>query len=182
MPQNILIATVSPGGSTAGVAEAIAEVLRKYGATVDVRPVQDVQDVASYDAVVVGSAVQASAWMPEALDFVKQNQANLLQKPFAAFLVCLTLAMKNVSNQHQQMVQSWLEPVRSLVPTVCEGFFAGVLDFSKIPYFGARIGFRIATLFGIWKVGDHRDWDAINTWAHELAKELKLTEATAEMV
>jgi hypothetical protein len=28
--------------------------------------------------------------------------------------------------------------------------------------------FRLSVLFGVWKEGDHRDWNAINNWALEL--------------
>ncbi len=174
MPQKILIAYASPGGSTADVAEAIGNILRESGAAVDVHPIAAVQRLEQYDAVVVGSAIQASAWMPEALQFVEENRSILQQKPFAAFLVCLTLAMKNVSPPHREMVTEWLQPVRNLVPTVSEGYFPGVLDFDRVPYFGARFGFRLATWFGVWKAGDHRDWNAINAWARDLAATLAL--------
>jgi hypothetical protein len=28
--------------------------------------------------------------------------------------------------------------------------------------------FRMSVMFGIWKEGDHRDWNAIRTWAESL--------------
>jgi menaquinone-dependent protoporphyrinogen IX oxidase len=28
--------------------------------------------------------------------------------------------------------------------------------------------FRLSVLFGVWKEGDHRDWNAIRTWAENL--------------
>jgi hypothetical protein len=42
------------------------------------------------------------------------------------------------------------------------------LDISKIPSFSDRLKFRLSVLFGAWKEGDHRDWDAIGEWAREL--------------
>ena len=64
------------------------------GVQVDVLPVQEVKDLSPYRAVVVGSAIQAAQWLPEAMQFVQAHQGELARKPFAAFLVCMTLAMK----------------------------------------------------------------------------------------
>jgi hypothetical protein len=44
-----------------------------------------------------------------------------------------------------------------------EGLFAGALDISKIPSFSDRLKFRISFIFGVWKEGDHRNWDAIRS-------------------
>ena len=107
------------------------------------------------------------AWLPEAMQFMRAHQAELKRKPFAAFLVCMTLSMKN-GEQYRSHVSSWLEPVRALVRPVSEGLFAGGLDIHKIPSFSDRLKFRLSVLFGVWKEGDHRDWDAIRKWAVEL--------------
>ncbi len=49
-----------------------------------------------------------------------------------------------------------------------EGLFAGVLDIEKIPSFSDRFKFRLSVIFGVWKEGDHRDWQAIQEWATSL--------------
>src|SRR5512139_4097072 len=95
MPDKILVTYASRAGSTAGVAEAIGQTLTESGAQVDVRPMQDVTDLAPYRAVVAGSAVQDRQWLPEAMQFVRTHRAELNQKPFAAFMVCMTMATKN---------------------------------------------------------------------------------------
>lgn len=172
MTDRILVTYASRGGSTAGVAEAIGKTLAESGLAVDVRPMQDVTDLTPYRAVVAGSAIQAKAWLPEALAFVQTHRAQLAQKPFAAFLVCMTLALKNEKWREQADVAEWLAPVRALVRPVSEGLFAGKLDISKVPYFRARIGFRLSVMSGVWSEGDHRDWEAIQAWASELAARL----------
>jgi len=100
------------------------------------------------------------------------HQAALRQKPFAAFLVCMTLAMPS-ADKYRQFVADFLQPVRTLVKPVSEGLFAGALDISKIPSFSDRLKFRISVIFGVWKEGDHRDWNAIRAWAANLKPLLK---------
>jgi menaquinone-dependent protoporphyrinogen oxidase len=163
----ILVAYASRAGSTAGVAEEIGKVLTKGGAQIDVRPMEEVQDLTPYHAVVAGSAIQNKQWLPEAMQFMRIHRAALAKRPFAAFLVCMTLAMKN-ANQYRHFVSDFLQPVRALVKPVSEGLFAGVLDISKVPSASDRFKFRLSVLFGVWTEGDHRDWDAIHTWAENL--------------
>jgi len=167
----ILIAYASRLGSTAGVAEEIGKVLTESGAQVDVRPMKEITGIAPYRAVVAGSAIRGSQWLPEAMQFMQAHQAELRQKPFAAFLVCMTLAMKN-GEKYRSGVATWLDPVRRLVRPVSEGLFAGVLDVSKVESFGDRLKFCISVAFGVWSEGDHRDWNAIRAWASDLAEKI----------
>jgi len=167
MAKNFLVTYTSRTGWTVGVAEAIGKTLAEDGAHVDVLPMSDVKDLSAYDAVVAGSGINGAAWRPEALQFIRDHQAELQRKPFAAFLVCITLAMKN-GEQYRSHVAAWMEPVRALVRPVSEGLFAGGLDIRKVPTFRDRFGFRLSVLFGVWSEGDHRDWNAIRKWATEL--------------
>ncbi len=166
MSNKILVTYASRLGSTAGVAEAIGKTLAESGAPVDVLPMQNVQDLAPYRAVVAGSAIREGKWLPEAMQFVQTHRAALAQKPFAAFLVCMTLAMTRGDNR--QFVSTWLEPVRALVRPVSEGLFAGALDTRKIASFGDRLKFRISVAMGVWSEGDHRDWNVIRAWADDI--------------
>ncbi len=166
MSDKILVAYASKTGSTVGVAEAIGKALVERGAQVDVRRMDEVQDLTPYRAVVLGSAIQDHQWLPEAMTFVRQHRDELARKPVATFLVCMTLAMKN--QQYRESVKRWLDPVRALITPVSEGFFAGVLDISKIPKFSDRLKFRISVATGVWTEGDHRDWGAIRAWANTL--------------
>ncbi len=167
MKNKILVTYASRAGSTAGVAEAIGKTLTEKGDRVDVLRMQDVNDLAPYTAVVAGSAIQNKQWLPEAMQFLKDHQADLAQKPCMVFLVCMTLAMRN-GETYRPFVAEFLAPVRALVKPVSEGLFAGVLDISKVPSSSDRLKFRLSVLFGVWKEGDHRDWNAIRSWAESL--------------
>ncbi len=167
MNKKFLVTYASRFGSTEGVAQAIGKTLSENGMNVDVLPMREVKDLSAYQGVVAGSAINAGAWLPEAMQFMQTHRAELARKPFAAFLVCMTLTMKN-GEQYHRHVTTWLEPVRMLVKPISEGLFAGGLNISRIPSFGDRLKFRMSVLFGVWKEGDHRDWNAIQKWALEL--------------
>jgi menaquinone-dependent protoporphyrinogen oxidase len=172
MTNRVLVTYATRGGSTAGVAEAIAQVLAEDGWSVERQPMDEVKDVATYDAVVAGSAIHGKQWLPEAMAFLEANQAALRRRPCAIFLVCMTLAMRD-AEKHRPMVAEFHAPVRALVHPVSEAQFAGALDLSKISSFWARFGFRISVWTGVWKEGDHRDWDAIRAWAHSISPLLR---------
>lgn len=169
MNGKILVTYATRTASTAGVAEEIGKTLAGYGADVDVVPMLDVRDISPYRAVVAGSAIQGQKWLPEAIQFISKNRNELSRKPFAAFMVCITLSMKG-SDQYQEGVSAWMAPVRAIVHPVSEGFFAGRLDFRKMPLTLNTLLMRIPVLLRIWQEGDHRDWDAIRNWSMSLAR------------
>jgi menaquinone-dependent protoporphyrinogen IX oxidase len=101
------------------------------------------------------------------MQFIRTNRQALTHKPFAAFLVCMTLAMRLPGDYHTQ-VDGWLDPVRQLVRPISVGLFPGILDISKIPSMSDRLKFRLSVRFGVWTEGDHRDWEAVQGWSESL--------------
>lgn len=166
MTTKIMVTYASRTGWTVGVAEALGKTLAE-ACQVEVLPMREVKDLAGYDAVVAGSAINGGVWLPEAMQFLKDHQAALNSKPLGVFLVCMTLSMRN-GEQYRTHVSTWLDPVRAMVHPLSEGLFAGGLDIKKIPSASDRLKFRISVLFGFWKEGDHRDWEAIRAWGQEL--------------
>lgn len=164
MGKKILVTYASRAGSTAGVAEKIGKILSDLGEVAEVKPMNEVTDINGYDAVVAGSPVQANQWLPEAMEFMRRNQAVLAVKPFASFTLCMTLVIKK-GEEYRPAVSGWIAPVRSLVRPVSEGIFAGVLDLKKVPGAGDRLKFKLSILFGVWPEGDFQNWYEIEKWA-----------------
>lgn len=170
--QTILVTYASRGGSTGGVAEAIGASLAENGVQVDVRRMSEVNDLTPYSAVVVGSAIRGGKWLPEAMEFIRAHRDTLRRKPFAAFLVCITLAMPQAAD-YQQFVSGFMKDVRILVRPVSEGTFAGALDYSKVPLIPEGLQLRILSAASHTSPGDYRDWKAIRAWAVQLPRVLE---------
>ena len=169
MTGKVLVTYASRTGTTKGVAEFIGKTLVEEGVSAEVLPMNDVNDLSSYKAVIAGSAVQANRWLPEAFQFIETRQSELNNIPIAIFTVCMTLAMPN-GGKYRSVVAQWVEPVRRLVRPVDEAYFAGALDISRIPARSGRFKFRLSVFLGVWKTGDHRDWVGIRAWAKKLQK------------
>ncbi len=161
MKKRILIAYGSRCGSTGGVAEDIGKVLSKAGAGVDVHPVKDVNDLSSYQAVIVGSAIRMGKWLPEAVEFVKAHQSALSRLPVAYFAVCLT--MKDDTTENRRKASGFLDPVCKQFPQVKPleiGLFAGAVDYKKLSF-----AYSLILKVKGAPEGDFRNWEAIRTWA-----------------
>lgn len=158
----ILVTYASASGSTVGVADAIGKKIAESGNLVDVRPVKEVKDLASYRAVVIGSAIHGGLWLPEAVKFVEDHKETLKKLPTAYFLVCL-MALKN-DEQSRTFVGDYLKDQRAKVTPVSEGRFAGAYLPEKYDFW-TRISMKFFVAYLKIKPGDFRDWEAVNTWA-----------------
>src|SRR5688500_16504486 len=81
MSTRVLVAYASKYGATTEIAEKIGQVLRDAGLNVDVLPAHQVDGLASYQAVVLGSAVYAGQWREEAVTFLKAYEYTLADMP-----------------------------------------------------------------------------------------------------
>ena len=161
MSQKILVAYATKAGSTGEVAEAIGKALCAGGSAVDVKPVKEVDDIDSYRAVVVGSAIRVGRWLPEAIRFVEANAGTLATMPVAYFQ--LSGFLQDDTPEKRQEAAAYLAPVRALVEPVSEGLFAGKIEYSTLSFFDRTIAKLVGSAEGDW-----RDWEAIRTWATAL--------------
>jgi menaquinone-dependent protoporphyrinogen oxidase len=81
----VLVAYGSRAGSTAEIAEWIADELRQAGCAVDLRPAGEVDDVATYEAVILGAAVYAAGWHTDARQFAHRFAGQLAGRPVWLF-------------------------------------------------------------------------------------------------
>lgn len=160
----VLVAYASKCGSTGEVAQAIGQALCAHGAMVDVRRIEEVGDVAGYDAFVVGSAIRMGAWLPQAKQFVEANAATLSAAPTAFF----TVHMLNLddSEESKRARAAYVAPVYASVTPQAEAFFAGKLDMGKMSFLDRMISKMMKA-----KDEDKRDWSAIAAWADQILPE-----------
>jgi menaquinone-dependent protoporphyrinogen oxidase len=135
------------------------------GASADIRLVANVKDLSPYHAVIVGSAIRRGKWLPEAVDFVRDNQDILGRLPVAYFAVCLT--MKDDTPENRSRVMAYLDPVRKeaqKVNPIAVGLFPGALNFDKLSFVD-RMYFQAKGV----PEGDYRDWSAVKGWSSAVA-------------
>ncbi len=158
----VLVAYASRYGSTAEVAQAIADELCRRGQAAEVRSVEEVTDLSAYSAVVIGSAIRMARWLPAATAFVQTHQAALGQMPMAFFTVHM-LALDDSSASRQKRAE-YTAAERAMVKPVAEAFFAGKIDVKQLN-FVERLMFKTTGSPG----GDLRDWQSIRDWTDTVA-------------
>ena len=167
----ILIAYASRAGSTFDIAKAIGQALTEHGSRVEVQPVKAVTTLEQYSAVIVGSAIRAGGWLPEAIEFVKQHKSDLEKLPLIYFLVCAT--MREDTPKHHDEVLAYLKPVRAVLEPLEIGLFAGKLDATKLGLFAKLVVKSMRS-----EQGDWRDWEAVHDWAGKIYDHLKHNNVT----
>jgi menaquinone-dependent protoporphyrinogen oxidase len=164
----ILVVYDSKFGSTAEIAEFIGKHLPTSNQIIDIKPIDEVQNLSPYNNVIIGSAIQYNKWLPAARDFIVIHENELSIKNVSFFLVCLTLARDNEKSSKE--ADTYAKEIESLVPNVKVqhfGKFAGVLDYSKMSFAQRILAKGIFLILGI-KEGDYRDWNEIENWTKRL--------------
>ena len=167
MDEHVLVTYGSKHGATAEIAQKIGEVLRTAGMTADVLPVEHVKDLHGYTAVVLGSAVYVGKWLKEAVKFLEENEQTLAQLP-----VWLFSSGPTGEGDAAELLQGWQFPeevqeeVQYVQPQEVT-VFHGSLQPDKLNFLEKSMIKMVKA-----PVGDFRDWDAITTWANEIATAL----------
>jgi menaquinone-dependent protoporphyrinogen oxidase len=164
----VLVAYATGHGSTRVVAERIGTRLAEAGTQVDVRPVDDVDDLAGYDAVVLGSGVYNQSWIPSATEFLRANSAALAARPVWLFSVGsfgdTHRGIGKLMRREPREIGEFQDAVHPREYRV----FAGVIQRHQWPL-RSRLFFHA---FG-GRFGDNRDWPEIEGWAKSIARTLK---------
>jgi menaquinone-dependent protoporphyrinogen oxidase len=158
MTMQVLVAYATKHGSTGEIAAAIGATLREAGLDVDVRSARDVQTLAPYGAVVLGSALYSAQWRHDANRFVKRHLAELQGRPvwlFSSGPLDYSAEVGDIPLTEQ------LAP--ELAPIGARGHRT----------FGGRLlegtpGVDPSVL-ATHRTGDFRNWDHIGAWARTIA-------------
>jgi menaquinone-dependent protoporphyrinogen oxidase len=159
------VAYASKMGSTKGIAEAIGAGLEQRGLRADVRNVREADSPDYYDAVVLGSAVYAGRWRPEAAHYVRQHAGELAKHPVWLF------------------ESGWVgKKPEKVTPTPGGRKRATRVGATAPTVFGGRLDPSLATGFFDRMLakrmpGDSRDFDEIRAWAGQVADALTTTKA-----
>jgi menaquinone-dependent protoporphyrinogen oxidase len=167
---NILVTYASALGSTAAIAERIAQTLRAEGATVTCAAAETVSDETiegEVDAFVVGSAVHASHWLPAGKSFAERLMRRSTSRPVWLFSSGPVGAKYVVMSQPEPKEIGKLRQGLAVKDHVV---FAGAFDRTSPGL--ARLG-AVERFAARWiPEGDFRQWPLIDSWAIGIAKDL----------
>lgn len=161
MNRKILVTYATRCGSTAEIANTIAQTISSASHTVITMPIQEVASLAGYDAVVIGSPVRFGGWLPEAQKFITQHREQLNQMPAAYFTVHVLSQGDDCTSTSAR--EAYLAGLRTQVTPRITAFFTGKID-------PARLSFTERVLASIIKSAPaEQDVDAIQRWAREVS-------------
>jgi menaquinone-dependent protoporphyrinogen oxidase len=191
----ILITYATMAGSTAEVAQAVAEEIAAAGLEVDVLPLGQVECLDGYDGVVVG-APMILGWHRAARRFLKRHRDDLKRIPLAVFILAMRLtetgerdagglpvyvdrdlpaapeqAGRLSLKERFTTLAIYLRPIlrasRSSKP-VSIGVFGGRMEYGRLPWWAVLFAMVVVRT----PAGDRRNWSAIREWAAHLPEQL----------
>lgn len=161
---HLLVAYAGMQGSTAEIAGAMAATLRTQGYDAIARDVDTVEDVASFDAVILGSAIHTHHWMRKATHFVRRFQAGLNDRPVWLFSVGMLGRDRG----------GWPKVYPVDLPDLMEDTGArGHQVFFGRRQMGRPVWLTKVLMTGLrLTIGDLRDWTLIDQWTRDVGDEL----------
>ncbi len=173
----VLVAYASRHGSTAGIAERIADRLRSAGVDAEVARAGDVRRPEAYDAYVVGGAAYMFHWLKDATSFVRRNRALLAEKPVWLF-------SSGPLGPDEPDAQG-REPRETCLPREFPELAATIHPRDVRVFFGAwdanarriglmeRVTFMMPAARSSFPVGDFRNWPEIDGWTDRIIESLR---------
>jgi menaquinone-dependent protoporphyrinogen oxidase len=162
MPTKVLVAYGTTNGSTARIAETIAEVLRKGGVPAEAVPAHSVTDVESYGAVVVGGGLYGGRWHKDARRFVRRHGRVLAGRPLWFF---------SSGPLDASATEKEIPPVPGVRRVMTRLGVRAHVTFGGRLEEGAK-GFVARKIVSSGKGGDYRDFGQIEVWAMDIGTEL----------
>lgn len=171
----VLIAYGSKHGATAGIAQRIGEVLAAHGLAVTLRGADQVGELGPYEAVVLGSAVYAGHWRPEAVALLQAQAEALSARPVWLFSSGPTGTGDPVERLDGWRFPEEQQPTADRIRPREIRLFHGKIDLDAL-----SIGERLVVRALGAPTGDYRDWPAITAWAEGIAAALSPAAAAGQ--
>jgi menaquinone-dependent protoporphyrinogen oxidase len=184
----VLVTYASMAGSTAEVAQAVAEEFSKCGWQADVLPLEQVKDLQDYDGVVVGGPM-IMGWHRAATRFLKRNRAAFQSMPLAVFVTAMSLTQDGETRskggsiyvdpnlpkppqkagslsfqERYARLSNYLRPIfQSTRPSkpASIGVFGGRLEYGRLKWWAVLFAMLVIRA----PAGERRNWPAIREWA-----------------
>ncbi|SDC01705.1 menaquinone-dependent protoporphyrinogen oxidase [Raineyella antarctica] len=171
----VLVTYASRHGSTAGIAERITDTLNSRGHQAHVVPVEEVEELAGAEAVVIGAAAYMYHWLKPALKFARRHRDELSKLPvwlFSSGPLGTDTMEEGKDVLETSRPKEFDELVEHLQPRGDQVFF-GAYDPEAEPIgMAERITRAMPAAKEALPAGDFRDWEAIDAWAGQIADEL----------
>jgi len=170
--KKVLVAYDTKHGSTAMIAETVGDVLCENGFQTDIKPALNIDDIAPYDAIVLGSPMYYATFLPGALSFLERHQTLLATKDVAVFAVSTSvnketgMVEENLARLVNASVLRKYPEIQVLEPI---GLMPGKFFFQEI--FPVEI--INLKLTGFEEAGDLRNFDIVRSWTEGIAGLLK---------
>jgi menaquinone-dependent protoporphyrinogen oxidase len=159
----VLVTAASRHGATAEIATMIGQALADAGLETDVKPLDTLDGVAGYNAVVLGSGVYIGRWLPEAAEFVQRHAVELGARPVWLFSSGPIGSPKPMPEGDPAGIVELAASIRARGHRI----FAGRLEKGRL-----GIGERLVIRAVHAAEGDFRDRAEIRAWARQIATEL----------
>jgi menaquinone-dependent protoporphyrinogen IX oxidase len=189
--KKILVTYCTNSGSTAEIANKLAEELTALGQQTACQAMDQVNQLESYDVVLIG-APMILGWHAAAKRFVRKNQAVLSRKQVAYFCTLVSLTQEAATQaagmplyldpklpkaprqpgrlslmERYALAENYLRPIQKSAPKIKPfqtALFGGKLDMTKLTVF--QMLFVLAIIRA--QPGDFRNCAAIRQWAVEV--------------
>jgi menaquinone-dependent protoporphyrinogen oxidase len=167
----VLVTFASKYGSTAGIAERVAETLTLARVDTETRAIDDVEGVDGYRAVVLGSAVYFGSWLKAADAFVEENAGVLGDRPVWLFSSGPLPGAVLPEGQDADPTPKGIGDLAEAIHARDHRVFDGALDPSKLTVRDRLIRALPAGRPLLPEV-DGRNWTDIQAWAKDIARQL----------
>lgn len=183
---NVQVVYASRHGGTAGIAERIADVLRRQGADVVLVDAAAQPNPGGYDAYVIGSGVYIGHWLNEAIEFLDRFQSTLATKPVWLFSSGPLPHSSKTGEEKDAVTQALgpedgpgsggrkkIEALEAVIHPRDHRVFLGAFDPADPPKsMQERLVRLMPAARKVLPTGDYREWDTIEAWASEIGQEL----------